>query len=104
MTNKELALEIVLRNEETIKDRLFGDGYMFDDEFDVSMSSPVARELTNCFKEHFRFEYFELEDEQYVIREETNKLERSEGVLYFSECEESFAEICKIAKRHYKSK
>ena len=99
MTDKELALEIVLRNEETIRERLFGDGYMFDDEFDVSMSSPVARELTYCIEE-----YFQLVDEQYVIREETNAYERSEGVLYFSECEESFNEICEIAKRHYRMK
>ena len=99
MTNEEFALEIIIRNEETIRDRLFGDGYMFDDEFDVSMSSPVARELTYCIEK-----YFELEGEQYVIREETNAYERSEGVLYFSECEESFTEIREIAKRHYKSK
>ena len=99
MTNKERVLEIVIRNEETIRDRLFDDGYMFDDEFDVSISSPVARELTYTIEE-----YFGLEDEQYVIRDEINSIERSEGVLYFSECEESFHEIREIAKRHYRLK
>ena len=96
MTNKEEALEIILRNEDVIRNRLLDDGYMFDDEFSKNIPPPVARELSSCIAD-----YFQLENDQYVIREEINGSGRSNGVFYFSECEMSFSEIREIAKQHY---
>ena len=100
MTDTEKALEIIVRNEKTIQKRLFIDGYMFDDEFDEEyISSPVARELSSCIKNHFH-----LEKEQYVIRDEIDSENRSKGVLYFSECSMMFPEVKEIAKQHYEIK
>lgn len=97
MIHKEKAFEIVQRNEQLITDRLFQDGYMFDDELDEYMTSPVARKLASCIEE-----FFKLEDGQYVIRIEMNTLERSDGVLIFSESSMSVNEVQEIAKGHYK--
>ena len=100
MTHREVALGLILKNEEVIRNRLLGDGYMFDDELgETYISSPVVRELPKYIEE-----YFKLEKEQYIIRDEINAKERSQGVFYFPECEIDFAEIKKIAKQHYKLK
>ncbi|MGN0514314.1 MAG: hypothetical protein ACI4GD_08540 [Lachnospiraceae bacterium] len=97
MTNKEVALEIIKRNEKIIRDKLLEEGYLFDDEFEENyIPSPVARTLSSCIED-----YFKLENEQYVIREEINAIERSNGVFYFSECEMSLVEVREMAKRHY---
>ena len=97
MTNKEIALKIIHRNEDIIRDRLFTDGYLFDDELiDAFLTSPVARELSSCIEE-----YFELKNELYVIRQEMNGYECLDGVMYFSGCEIGLLEIIKIAKLHY---
>lgn len=97
MTNEEVALRIVHRNENIIRDRLLSDGYMFDDELDEKyISSPVARQLASCIEE-----YFNISDGQYVIRNECNEYERSDGLFYYSECEMSYNEVMEIAKRHY---
>ena len=38
---------------------------------------------------------------QYVIREEMNVYERSDGVFYYSEGDLSFNEVEEIARQHY---
>lgn len=97
MTDREVALEIVIRNEKIIRGRLFTDGYMFDDELHEGyITSPVARELASCIEE-----YFHLENEQFVIRQEMDSKTRSNGVFYFSECELEYPEVQEIAKEHY---
>ena len=97
MTIKDSALKVISKNEEIIRERLLTDGYMYDDEFvDAYLTSPVARKLASCIEE-----YFNLEDEQYVIRQEMNVYERSDGVLYYSECKIDLPEIIEIAKLHY---
>ena len=97
MTDREIAMEIVHSNEERIHDRLLVDGYMFDDQLNEAyICSPVIRELASCIEDHFM-----LEDGQYVIREEMNVYERSDGVFYYSEGDLSFNEVEEIARQHY---
>ncbi len=97
MTDKEVAMEIVRSNEEIIKDRLLADGYMFDDELNKNyICSPVIRELDSCIEEYFR-----LDEEEYIIRVETNAEERSDGFFYYSECKIEYTEVRKMACKHY---
>lgn len=96
MTDKEVALEIIFRHEKIIRERLLTDGFMFDDEFNEEIVSPVAREIPSCIKK-----YFHLRSEEDVIRDEINTEERSNGVFYFSECNMDFQEVKEIAKQHY---
>lgn len=96
MEDREKALKIIADNERIIRERLFTDGYMFDDELNESMVSSVTRELAACIEE-----YFHLEQDQYVIRSEIYPETRSNGVLYFSECELEHSEVLEIAKQHY---
>lgn len=96
MTDKEIALEIISRHEKIIRERLLTDGFMFDDEFNERISSPVAREIPSCIKN-----YFHLRSEENVIRDEINTEVRSNGVFYFSECNMDFQEVKEIAKQHY---
>lgn len=97
MEAREIALKIIADNERIIRERLFTDGYMFDDVLNErNMTSSVARELAACIEEYFR-----LEQDQYVIRNEIYPETRSKGVLYFSECELEYSEVQEIAKQHY---
>lgn len=95
MNPKEKALKIVKRNEQEIQDMISKGGYMFDDELDEFMTSTTARELASCINE-----YFELVEENHVIRIEVNPQERSCGVLFFSE-DVGIEEAIKIGKKHY---
>lgn len=97
MTDKEKAMQIILKDEKIIQDKLLAKGYMFDDDFsDAYIASPVVRKMASCIEQ-----YFELGDEQYVIREEMNRTERSNGVFFFSGCGISFTEVRELAKQHY---
>lgn len=100
MTDKEVAMQIILKDEKIIQDKLLVNGYMFDDDFsDTYIASPVVRELASCIEQ-----YFKLEDELYVIREEMNTRERSDGVFFFSGCGISLTEARELAKQHYNMK
>ena len=95
MTPKENALRIVKNNEEKIRDTLFQNGYMFDDDFDELMNSLIARKLADCINEYFGLE------EQIVIRREISPTTRTNGILFFIDSNLEWDEIEEIAKEHY---
>lgn len=98
MTHNEMALEIVKKNEQKIRNILFERGYMYDEELDKYMSNLTARKIATSIQEFFGLE------EEFVIREEMKPEERDKGVIYFSGANIEWEEVKRIAKKHYQIK
>lgn len=96
MNNKEIAQRIIKRNLQKVKDELFTNGIMFDDDFDESMSRPVAREMPPVIEEEFGSDI----EERSVLRTESKVNCEYRGAFWLSDFTGA-PNINEYIKKHY---
>jgi len=95
--DERLAYEKVDEYAEIIEDELLGRGYMFYDEFKVSLG--VARAMPNILDE----KYSRNKDAMFHTYEELIEGEGYEGIIYNNKVVDGTSEASKILRRYYRN-
>lgn len=93
---KNIARNIVNNNIINIQEKLIENHIMFDDQFNVTLTRPVAREIPNIIEEVFNL------DENMVLRSEIQVDDSYEGVFWLKSIEMSIDFLKEITEIHYK--